>query len=240
MADVIVDMFDARGGPPTASVDQFNFKQGPTDEGDYVIAWCGVHTSGERPDWSGIPWGTPLKDDGRQVWVWWPQKVTRKGTRGSSTRHAWVPLIKVSKITRARLLDTHFAWYGTRKIPSTWIFNDFGHTTCYMFKDLNDNLKFDPKTEKIHDELFHPTPDGEAAAAQGFKITLGDSHGCIHVKPDDIDFMQKMGYMKKGNLVHVHKYTERLPPVLKKKGKAPFEIHFYPGAYKILVKGRSK
>ena len=36
MASVVVDVFDARGGPPTAGTDPYGFKEGPTDEGDYI------------------------------------------------------------------------------------------------------------------------------------------------------------------------------------------------------------
>jgi hypothetical protein len=39
------------------------FKQGPTDAGEYLVSHCGRHVTHRYPDWSGVPWGTPSKEE---------------------------------------------------------------------------------------------------------------------------------------------------------------------------------
>lgn len=76
---------------------------------------------------------------------------------------------------------------------------------------------------------FHTTSDDEAAtAAAGIPVTLSQSHGCIHLKPKDIDDMIAKGYFKGGNKVVVHAYSEKIPSwVDDATASAPFELHFF-------------
>jgi len=48
--------------------------------------------------------------------------------------------------------------------------------------------------------------------ALGDDVVLGESHGCVHVKPGDLDDMVKRRYLKNGSVVVVHRYAEsRIP-----------------------------
>jgi hypothetical protein len=127
--------------------------------------------------------------------------------------------------------------YGNYSLPKSWVFNDFGHITCYFYKDKNTNRRLD-RDEQIHREYFHTTPDDEAKTAAGKPVVLQESHGCIHLKPNDSDFMISMGYFKQGNLVIVHPYSDTVPAwVQDSTGVKPFEVHFFPGARKVVVTG---
>ena len=89
--------------------------------------------------------------------------------------------------------------------------------------------------------MIHSTPDDEALTAKGVpgvEIELCESHGCIHVKPADIDDMIRRGFMKPGNPIFIHSYTEQAPigPV-DIGGHFPYEVHFFPMFIKIVVKG---
>ena len=58
------------------------------------------------------------------------------------------------------------------------------------------------------------------------------------MKPKDIDDMTAKGYMKRGNLVVIHGYGDRAPPFKRSVPvTGPCEVHFFPGAKKILIKG---
>ena len=90
--------------------------------------------------------------------------------------------------------------------------------------------------------MIHPTPVDEALAAQGkpnAEIELEGSHGCIHVRPADIDDMIVRGYLRTGNALFVHPYSENAPTDgTDTRGHYPFEVHFFPMALKLVVKGR--
>jgi hypothetical protein len=130
--------------------------------------------------------------------------------------------------------------YGSYSLPKTWVFNDFGHITCYFYKDKNGNRRLDRDLgEQIHREYFHTTPDDEADMAAGKAVALQESHGCIHLKPNDIDMMISKGYFKQGNLVVVHPYGDTVPDWTQNSaGVKPFEVHFFPGVKKVVVTGR--
>lgn len=232
---VVVDVFEAVGGPAISVTAGDGYVAGPTDAGTYVIAYCGRHSSKMYAHWSRIRWGSPLKDVGGVLYV--QETAGRSGTR-SSGRGVWVTLSSLTPVTREDVLDYHESLYGVRRIPSTWIFNDFGHSTCYMFRDLDHDGRLD-RNERIHGEFFHTTPKDEADQARSLPVILTESHGCIHVTPADIDTMQARGYLKSGNTVHVHRYSESLVSLSRKTGRPPYEVHFYPGARRIVVKGRT-
>jgi hypothetical protein len=226
-AKVLVKTYDGVGGPatPKRNTDD-GFEAGPTDPGQYIVAYCGKHSSQRYAAWSRIPWGSKLKDVKGELYVLYQGR--------------WTLLRTVTTVTREEILDMHENLYGSRLIPSTWVFNDFGHMTCYYFKDVNQNGRKDT-SERIHGEFIHTTPPDEANTALGNDVILVESHGCIHVKPVDIDEMRQKGYLKKGNKIVIHKYTESLPVHLPKApAKEPYELHFYPGVKKILVEGLRK
>lgn len=219
---VIVAVYEGVGGPETAVMGSDGFEAGATDAGSYVVAYCGKHSSRRYPHWSRIRWGTPLKEEKGKLYV-------------KHERH-WKPISDFTTASKDDILEYHEDLYGVRKLPSKWVFNDFGSSTCYVFKDHNKNRKLDGK-ERVHGEFFHTTPPNEAETALGDPVILTESHGCVHVKPVDITEMRKKGYFRSGNLVHVHKYSESAPTAPKGPGKSPYELHFYPGDRKIVVKG---
>jgi len=223
---VKVATFDAVGGPAELHSASDGYYAGPTDAGIYQMSHCGRHSSPSYPDWSKIRWGSEIKEEGGQIWVMHDKK--------------WQLLSTVSpKMTKLALMQRNSLLYGKYELPTTWVFNDFGHITCYFFKDKNGNRKLDKDLgEKIHLEYFHTTPDDEAATAAGKPVTLSESHGCIHLKPNDIDEMINKGYFKSGNMVVVHGYSEKVPPwVDDASGAPPFEIHFFPDAKQVIVTG---
>jgi hypothetical protein len=58
----VIATYDALGGPEKAVKAPDGFVAGPTDAGNYVIAYCARHQSNRYPKWSGIPWGAALRD----------------------------------------------------------------------------------------------------------------------------------------------------------------------------------
>lgn len=222
----IVATFDGVGGPAALSkAEDDKYYAGPTDAGTYRLLRCGKHSSPSYPVWSKIRWGSEIKEEGGEI------KVMHDGK--------WQLLkIVVPTMTRKMLVDRNIQLYNKNELPTKWLFNDFGHMTCYFFKDKNNNRKLD-KGEKMSREYFHTTPDDEAATALGKPVTLGESHGCIHLKPNDIDEMIEKKYLAQGNKVVVHKYDETIPKgwTSDSKATAPYEVHFFPGAKKVLVTG---
>jgi hypothetical protein len=223
---VLLSTYDAVGGPEKKVLAPDGFWAGPTDAGEYVVAYCGKHRSRRYPDWSSIPWGTHLKDDGTTVFVLLDGK--------------WQNVEHLTRITRALIIDEYRGLYGTAKVPPSWVFNDFGHLTCYIFKDRNRNRRLGAAGgERIHGEFFHTTPVDEARTTLHRSVKLDVSHGCIHLKPLDIDTLVREGYMRKGARVVVHSYADtmiRFPRA--SHGKAPFELHFFPGLKQLAVIGQ--
>jgi len=119
--------------------------------------------------------------------------------------------------------------YGIAKIPDKWVFNDFGHLTCYMFKDLNRNRRLDRATEAIHGEFFHTTPPDEAATSLHTAVKLDRSHGCIHLKPLELDEMVRRKFMRKGARVVVHRYDELSSDIPRVPAPRPMNFIFIRG-----------
>jgi hypothetical protein len=229
MSMVTVDSYEAVGGPAIPVMGWDGFEAGPTDEGTYVVAYCAKHRSSRYRNYSSIPWGTPLRENNGSLEVF----INKR----------WQSLAIFSDLSKDEILDEYGRLYNRRTLPSTWVFNDFGHLTCYFFKDLNDNGKLDwDKGEYIHGEFMHTTPDNEAETALSrtdntVQVILFESHGCIHVKPDDIDDMKRKGYLQRGYKIYIHKYSDTIVLPQSGLGQPPFELHFYPGMKKIIVKG---
>lgn len=229
MRRAIVASFDAVGGPSKLSKASDGYYAGPTDAGLYRVSHCGRHSSPSYPDWSKIRWGSELKEVSGELQVMHDGK--------------WQLMKVVSpKMTKQAIMQRNLDLYGKYEVPSTWVFNDFGHMTCYFFKDTNGNKRLDWKDgESLHKEYFHTTPDDEAASAVGKPIRLSLSHGCIHLKPNDIDAMIAAGYFKGGNRVVVHRYDEKSPGwPSDPAATTPFEVHFFPGANKVFVTGQAQ
>jgi hypothetical protein len=193
---VVVAEYSAEGGPEKPFMAPDGHEAVPTEAGEYRIAYCTRHRSRRYPQWSSIPWGSPLKLDGDRLLVHLDGR--------------WQDVFKLAGVTPSGVESYHQLLYGTEKIPEKWVFNDFGHLTCYMFKDLNRNGRLDPPIEKISGEFFHTTPPDEAATSLHRPVRLGPSHGCIHLKPLELDDMVRRKFMRKGARVVVHGYDELL------------------------------
>lgn len=222
---VTIAIYDAYGGPEEAFIAADGFVGGPTGPGEYLVAYCGRHASRRYPTWSKIPWGSPVKEEKEEVLVMYEGN--------------WVSLFDLTSLTREEVLDYHESLYKVRKIPSTWVFNDFGHVTCFLYQDANRNGRVDHG--EIHSEFIHTVPENEAQRALGQPVRLGESHGCIHVRPADIDSMIKRGFLRKNTPVVVHGYADR-KVIFPRAGAArpPYEIHFFPGMKKLIVIGSAQ
>jgi hypothetical protein len=202
------------------------FEAGPTDAGEYRIAYVGKHKSARYPAWSSVRWGAPLRKE--------------RGVLQVQVDGTWQNLSKFTTVTEADVVEQYERLYGVRRLPNAWVFNDFGHLTVYMYKDLDSDGKFDKGTEKIHGEFMHTTPIDEARTALGRPVVLSESHGCLHIKPDDIDDMVRKGYLRKNNRVAVHGYHERVIRFTFGMGKPPYELHVYPGIKTMCIVGHAK
>jgi len=221
---VIVKLYDAVGGPKDKHKAHDGYPAGPTDSGVFRVWRCVKHSSTSYPKWSKIKWGSKIEERAGEIFVEHDGKMQ--------------PISDLTTVTRIELITRYSQLYGVVKMPDKWVFNDFGHVTCKYFKDQNYNMILD-KDEQIHTEYIHPTPKDEALSARGAVVDLDVSHGCIHVKPKDIDEMIDKGYLKTRNKVVVHKYNEFIPNLPQDdKGGPPYEVHFYPGRKLIIVIGR--
>jgi len=97
----------------------------------------------------------------------------------------------------------------TRRIPSLWVFNDFGPIAIRWFKDTNGNKVLD-KNEKLSGQMFHTTPQNETEVSLGKPVQLSPSHGCIHLNPRDRDIIMGLGGFKPKTTFVVRKYNEKI------------------------------
>jgi hypothetical protein len=184
---------------------------------------CSRHESDRYPRWSTFRWGSPVE--------------VRDDTHVYVEHHGeWVDSEETGATSR-KIRDYHRTLYGEPTIPDEWVFNDFGHISCFYYRDDNANGRQD-KGERRRPDFIHPTPEGEALERRSKPVELGESHGCIHVRPRDLDQMIERGYLAPGNVLHVHLYDAYNPyRRVDSKGKAPFEVHFDPGDKKLCVLG---
>jgi len=59
---------------------------------------------------------------------------------------------------------------------------------------------------------IHTTPDDEQNTISGQTVNLENSHGCVHIVPNERDRMMSAGYLKEGVTFEVRRYIERGPP----------------------------
>lgn len=196
-AGKIVGQFKAVGGPekeqPKTGAEM---PAGPTNAGHYLIEKMEAY---HTPSWgrSNIAWGTPLQDKGNDVWY-----QLKNGIYASVQRDF--------KISRKDIMEWHLELYKQEIVPNTWVFNDFGPLAVRYYKDLNKNGKQDTN-EPLEGEMIHTTPENEAQTENGESVELGESHGCIHVRPVDRDTLKKLGAFKSGVPFTVHPYNELSP-----------------------------
>ncbi len=248
--------FDAHGGPATKTMGGDGHEMTPTTAGRFVIASIEKHVSyGKYALWSGVPWGAGLKFINNVTYV----DVSNKGLwkRLTVYRPLWLKTYKTEDAITRAILDywvtigfatyagNHVALYGMQT-PDRWVFNDFGHISVKYFRDTNYNGVLD-KNESILGDFIHTIPGSEAISYYNstrqtnqskFVVDLPGSHGCIHVKPTDVDTMIGSGYLKKGQVIVVHGYNEKVMPTTIKPDKYTrkgYEAHFFPGLFKIAI-----
>lgn len=196
----------------------------PTPAGRYRVAYCARHSSPRRyRTWSLFRWGSEVKEEGGKVLVKHDGKWTD---------------VAVCGLNRDAIVQYAYELYGRTEVPKKWVFNDFGHMTCYIYRDQNNNARQDPG-EPTMGQMLHADPEGEALEWLSEPIKLEASHGCVHLKPADIDDMVKRKFMRKNNLVIVYPYSEmRISHGRSSVShRAPYELHLYPGLQLMCVIG---
>ncbi len=230
---VKIKEYDAHGGPSNEKMGGDGHAQTSTTTGRFVIKSIEKHVSyGRYAIWSGIAWGTEVKISGNIVMI----KQLGSWKKLTDVNAQWGAYKNDQKKVTDAVLNYQRNLYPNSPIPTKWLFNDFGHVSVKYFKDLNNDRKMNGK-EQVMGDFIHTTPPDEAATASGRIFQLAESHGCIHVRPGDIDTMIGNGYLKKGNTIEVHPYTKKAIDASHKRNAAgmPFEVHFYPGLYKIAI-----
>lgn len=233
--------YDAKGGDPAninpKKDEDGRHSAGLTTAGKFKLHHAGMHVSNSW-NFSKIRWGVPIKEapGGSDVLYEDPpghwHSVRSKLVGDSPSAR------KTDVVYGLMHMYERIAPNCPAKLPNTWIFNDFGHITWYMVQaSAHDAAGSKPK---IHDEFIHTTQRNEYQTSHHRRVILEYSHGCIHIKPRDIDEMAQKGYLKVGNLFIVHKYNER--PSIKINAAAAgryhrFQLHFFPGLERIIVCG---
>jgi len=176
----------------------------PTPSGNFVLDTPAAYRT---KSWlmSEIKWGTPIKDV--------PSERNLKEENKTDVWYRlpngkWASVFKDFGIPRVTIIEFHNDLYHTRKLPSTWVFNAFGPIAIRFFKDLNGNKKRD-KNEPLDGSMFHTTAENEAELKQGNTITMGNSHGCIHMNPSDRNQLTALKAFRGGMDLIIHPYNKK-------------------------------
>jgi hypothetical protein len=179
-----------------------------TTPGNYVIYSVAPYVTKTWKQ-SRIAWGTRLRlsPDGRDLLY---------ETGGSNP--LWASATKKCEVTIDELRLIYGELYGTSgrydpdgdNLPDRWIYSAFGPLAVRYFRDLNGNKRLDGK-ERLSGEMFHTSPDTEAAQLLKLPSNLGESHGCIHISPVDRDRFLKAHAFDRGVDLVIHTYEESVP-----------------------------
>ena len=199
--DVVIFRGEAWGGPSQPIPMPGEPTLTPTPRGTFVLRAPEPHTT-KKWRFSRIKWGTKLKVNPANREVLYEQSRTARG------ESVWASLMKDFKISRTDVEDIHEALFGYKRVPETWVFNDFGPIAVRFFRDLNKNRKLD-KGESLEGAMLHTTPQNEIENTLPSGVQLEVSHGCIHMKPKDRDALIGMGVLRAGNTIVIHSYTEK-------------------------------
>lgn len=202
---IAIDVEAWGGEPPDPKNPDPIMKPRRTTPGRYVIDTVIPYRTDTWP-WSKIAWGTALQID------------TTSGEVRYATGLARRPWELVSKripgLRKEDIQSRYEALYGAAgrsddigdRIPSTWVFNDFGVKAIRYYVDKNKNRRRD-KGENLSGEMIHTTPENEAQEALGQTVSLAPSHGCIHVVPSDRTRLEKAGAFARGTDLRIHPYS---------------------------------
>jgi hypothetical protein len=176
----IVEKFPAKGEDPARVGEP---RWGLTNPGTFFITRIGKHRS-TRESWplSVYTWDETvhLELKTRNVFGWGNKTTPELTLSQEDFDDYYANHPAVLKAIRR----------GDSFVNVPWRVNDFGHITIKMSPDKNNNGILDPEERDVVSPCFlHTTPQGERAKMNGTEDTyvLTYSHGCIHVKPSDID-----------------------------------------------------
>jgi hypothetical protein len=228
-----VAIIDAHGGPEKEIMGSDGHSKTPTNAGRFIVNKIERHVSyGKYAFWSGIPWGTDIKLDPTPM-----VKLNGNWVNMTAVNQSFKAYIGKEADLKAAISSYYNNELGYKGAPIKWLFNDFGHISIKYFKDNNKNGFYDKGDQQLGD-FIHTTPSDEAKTDFKKGFALVESHGCIHVKPNDIDTLINSRFIKKGVTIEVHPYTENfISANLNRptKPKQEYEVHFYPGILKLVI-----
>ena len=245
----------AHGGP---AIERPKEKATSTRPGRYVVGRIEPHASSGRWLMSVVPWGTPIKlDKNRNLTVLlngkWVLLNTLPGWKEqypNSPEMATALYVQEYRKMMGFLQNTKYGlknqsdmpapWNGP--FPTFWNMNDFGRVTVKYFKDTNGNRKLDGK-EALLSDFIHTTPYDEMETIlsktikPAYPMTLGESHGCIHMVPAVLQEWIAKKILAVGSTLEVHPYSDKkvLASFERTTGRVGKEVHFYPHAEKIVL-----
>jgi len=205
----VVANYAACGGPKDGFDDRGHVA-GETPPGHYILGPRHRHVTLNWPP-SSIPWGALIRraangevefDDGSG---WKPATGDGAPMNKALIRsykiagQAVPPLAQIREDARAAF-DINLK-NPTGQLVTMWERNDFGQ---WAF-----NLRRDGKGTPYY---IHTTPRDEYATAHNLAFSLVQSHGCVHIRPDDRETMMQAGYLAAGIPFEVRAYDKKGPP----------------------------
>lgn len=201
------ERYDAAGGAAVSKRDYGGHTADPTPAGTYILGPQHHATTGTWPR-SAVPYGANLRLAKSGIVEWqtgpnsWqaingPKGVVTKYRKQFAQRDGEIVTTEESDAELASLL---FDKSGKSLRTPIWDLNDFGRWAWNL--TLNGALS---------PYYVHTTPENEWQVLKGEKVAITNSHGCIHVSPIVRDQMVKDGYLKKGTVFEVRKYSEQAP-----------------------------
>lgn len=201
------ERFAGAGGPERRARDG-NHHVTPTPAGVYTLGPQIHHTTKGWP-MSVIPYGASLRLDASgeveysDNWMYWRRATGPQGAvtnaYQASLRARHIPFNKNTAIQEVRDIFIH-PFTGALR-TATYMLNDFGRWSW--------NLRRNGKPTVFY---IHTTPLDEANTMSGRAVDLENSHGCVHIKPNERDRMMTAGYLQEGTTFEVRRYVERGPP----------------------------
>jgi len=198
------ETFDVAGGPPTLQpiLDLGGHTATRTPPGRYVLDRAEHHTTNGWPR-SVVPWGARLREvDGVVEYELSGHWINASGLDGRVTHALLIFAAKSGRPMSPPVASRHARQMFYEKngtLMSMWQGNDFGKWSW--------NLRLGSRRTVF---FIHTTPPGEAAGSSDFD--LDQSHGCLHIRPNDRDVMVKRGYLREGTVVIVKRYEDRWRP----------------------------
>ena len=201
------ESMQAAGGPPVGRNDRGGHTVEPTPPGNYVLG-PRIHVVTQSWPFSVIPWGAALRiaADGEAEYETSPGKWTKAtGATGTVTRAQMMfnqrdkKNIKLDDVV-IKIRQVFIKPDGTLR-DTTWKHNDFGRWGWNLLRDGKGTAYF-----------VHTTPDDEHATETGKAVFLANSHGCIHLVPNERDRLMRAGFLKQGVPFEVRSYSETSGP----------------------------